>query len=335
MKITIIQEDVQQPDITEEELSEHWRQLYSIPEVDEIKIYKPDGYPDANTLHTYIQDADVVFGLWISKNVINKEFLSKHPNLKYISCLGHGFEEFDTEMVRKMGLTITNTIYGAQTIAEHSWALLMEICHNISYHSDHTKTTDWTIPKNIASYGLARKPLIELYGKTIGIIGLGSIGFNIAKIAASFGMHVLSYNRHKKLGRQYRFVEQVSIPELLERSDVISLNCPYTAESANMINQNTIEQMKDGVILINTARGGLINEQDLADALNTKKIYAAGLDVLATEPNISSSPLLKCDNAYITQHIAWLTRASRFRAIDMAIDNFEAYLQGEPKSVIS
>lgn len=337
MKAVVIQEQIMQPDITVEELSSRWKSLEKLSEIDTLQIYAPItyGYPDMETLHSYIDDTDILFGLWVSDQVINEAFLSRHPKLKYIATLGHGYGEFDVAMTRKRNITITNTIYGAQTIAEHSWALLMEICHNVSYHSNLTKSKDWNDQKVIDDYGFVKKPLLELYGQTFGIIGLGSIGFNIAKMAASFGMKVLSNNRNKKEGSQYDFIEQVSLEELLKRSDVISLNCPYSASSANMINKENITRMKDGVILINTARGGLIVEQDLADALKSGKIYAAGLDVLAKEPEIADSPLLHCPNTYITEHIAWLTRASRFRAIDMAIDNFKAYLSGKPISVIN
>ena len=290
MKIVVIQEEIIQTDITPKELTKRWKKLEQLPGIDEVVIEVPAHYPNIEQLHTYIGDADAVFGLWIGPDNMNEAFLSQHPNLKYVATLGHGWEKFDTEMTRKRGISISNTIYGSQ---------------------------------------------IELYDKTIGVIGLGAIGFAFAKMAQGFGMHVLAYSRHKKTGAEYDFIEQVSLDELLARSDFISLHTPHTTATEHMIDQDTIARMKDGVILINTARGALIDEQALADALATGKVLAAGLDVLTDEPPVCGSPLLTAPNTVITGHIAWLTRESRIRAIDMAIDNFRCYLEGHPVSIIN
>lgn len=334
MKIVVIQEAIIQPDLTAEELSSHWKKLETIPEVTELVIKYPKGYPSNEELHELIGDADGVIGVWISGSNINEEFLSQHPNLKYVASLGHGFGEFDVTMTRNKGMVLTNTIYGAQTIAEYAWALLMEVCHHVTLHSDIVKNTDWT-KTDADEFGHVSTPQIELYQKTCGIVGLGSIGFAFANMARGFGMKVISYSRHKKEGSQYDFIEQVSLDELLERSDVISLHAPFSASSANMIDKTAIDKMKDGVILINTARGGLIVEEDLLTALESGKIYGAGLDVLREEPPTGDNPLFHCNNASITAHIAWLTKESRLRACDMAIENFKNYLKGTPTSVIN
>lgn len=334
MKVVVIQEAIMQPDLTEEELSAHWKKIETIPQVDQLVIRYPKGYPSTQELHELIGDADAALGVWISSSCINEEFLAQHPNLKYIATLGHGWGEFDIEMTRRKGLTLTNTIYGAQTIAEYAWALLMEVCHHVALHSDTVKNTDWS-QKSMIEYSHAITPQIELYGKTCGIIGLGSIGYAFAKMAQGFGMKVIAYSRHKKTGSQYDFIEQTDLKTLLEQSDVISIHAPFSSSSANMINKDTISHMKDGVILINTARGGLIVEEDLYHALQSGKIYAAGLDVLREEPPQGDNPLFHCNNASITAHIAWLTKESRLRACEIAIDNFEAYLEGHPVSVIN
>lgn len=334
MKVVVIQEAVMQPDLTPEEITQHWLKLKELPEVTELVIETPEGYPSSDELDALVGDAEIVFGIWISKRTINKEFFDRHPKLKYIATLGHGFEEFDVAMTRERGITITNTIYGAQTIAEYAWALLMEVCHHVQKHSDYVKTTDWSVT-NPDDFGIVFTPQIELYGLTCGIIGLGSIGYAFAKMAQGFGMNVISYSRHKKEGEMYDFIEQVSLDELLSRSDVISIHAPFSASSADMINKDSIAKMKDGVILINTARGGLIVEEDLCAALESGKIYGAGLDVIRQEPPKGDIPLFHLNNATITGHIAWLTKASRLRACDMAIDNFKAYLEGHPTSVIS
>ena len=299
MKIVVIQEEIIQTDITPKELTKRWKKLEQLPGIDEVVIEVPAHYPNIEQLHTYIGDADAVFGLWIGPDNMNEAFLSQHPNLKYVATLGHGWEKFDTEMTRKRGISISNTIYGSQTIAEYAFALLMDVCHHIGTHDTRIKTIDWSVPENHNEFCKSITRQIELYDKTIGVIGLGAIGFAFA------------------------------------RSDFISLHTPHTPATERMINQDTLAKMKDGVILINTARGALIDEQVLADALASGKVLAAGLDVLTDEPPVCGSPLLTAPNTVITGHIAWLTRESRIRAIDMAIDNFRCYLEGHPVSIIN
>lgn len=282
MKIVVIQEEIIQTDITPKELTKRWKKLEQLPGIDEVVIEVPAHYPNIEQLHTYIGDADAVFGLWIGPDNMNEAFLSQHPNLKYVATLGHGWEKFDTEMTRKRGISISNTIYGSQTIAEYAFALLMDVCHHIGTHDTRIKTIDWSVPENHNEFCKSVTRQIELYDKTIGVIGLGAIGFAFAKMAQGFGMHVLAYSRHKKEGAAYDFIEQA-----------------------------------------------------LADALASGKVLAAGLDVLTDEPPVCGSPLLTAPNTVITGHIAWLTRESRIRAIDMAIDNFRCYLEGHPVSIIN
>ena len=266
---------------------------------------------------------------------MSEAFFKKHPKLKYIATLGHGYESFDYAMTRRYGVTVTNTVYGAQTIAEHAFALLMHTCHHIEVQDQRVRKIDWSDPGNAPEFCKAVVPQIELYGKTVGVVGLGAIGFAFAKMAAGFGMHVISYSRTVKRGEAYSFVEQVSsLGELLARADVISLHLPENGNT-HVINKETIARMKDGVILINTARGILIDEAALAEALKSGKVRAAALDVLTEEPPRHGTPLLTAPNCTITGHIAWLTRESRFRAIDMAIDNYRNYLNGTPTSVIN
>ena len=148
MKIVVIQEEIIQTDITPKELTERWKRLEQLPGIDEVVIEVPAHYPNIEQLHTYIGDADAVFGLWIGPDNMNEEFLSQHPNLKYVATLGHGWEKFDTEMTRKRGISISNTIYGSQTIAEYAFALLMDVCHHIGTHDTRIKTIDWSVPEN-------------------------------------------------------------------------------------------------------------------------------------------------------------------------------------------
>lgn len=340
MKVVVIQESVLMPNLSAQEVTAHWNKLKELPNV-ELEIKYPQGYSTPEVLHELVGDADVAFGIWISDQVINEEWLSHHPNLKYIATLGHGWREFDVEMTRRKGMTITNTIYGAQTIAEYGFALLMEVCHHVNLHSDLIKKTDWTLrdendrPVYGKNFDHVDTPQIELYGKTCGIFGLGAIGLAFAKMAAGFGMRVISYSRHKKVGAIYSFIEQVDFETLLKESDVISIHAPFTKDTADTFDKEAFAKMKDGVIIINTARGGLIVEEDLLEALNTGKVYGAGLDVLRDEPPKGDNPLFHTDKTTITGHIAWLTKESRLRAVDMAIENFKHYLNGIPTSVIN
>ena len=173
MKIVVIQEEIIQTDITPKELTERWKRLEQLPGIDEVVIEVPAHYPNIEQLHTYIGDADAVFGLWIGPDNMNEAFLSQHPNLKYVATLGHGWEKFDAEMTRKRGISISNTIYGSQTIAEYAFALLMDVCHHIGTHDTRIKTIDWSVPENHNEFCKSVTRQIELYDKTIGVIGLG------------------------------------------------------------------------------------------------------------------------------------------------------------------
>ena len=285
MKAVVIQESIIQPDITPKDLQEHWMALQQLPGVDEVKIYAPEHYPGVDELGRMTADAQALFGVWIGPDLLCPEFLDQHPNLRYVATLGHGWETFDTELTRRKGVTVTNTIYGAQTIAEYAFALLMEVCHHISVQDQRIRTIDWTVPGNQAEFCKAVVPQVELYQKTIGIVGLGEIGYALARMAHGFGMHVIGYSAHRKTGEKYAFIQQVdTLEELLRKSDVVSLHLPHTPATEHVLNARTIAMMRDGAILINTARGALIDEQALADALKARKLRAAAQDVLTEEP---------------------------------------------------
>lgn len=288
---------------------------------------------ESKNLDQAATDFDALIDLWIVDDMINETLLANHPKLKYVSTLSHGYGKIDMEACRSHGVTVTNTIYGDVTIAQYTMALLLDICHNVRANDYYYRHEKWT-PEYNGRRLLARTPQIELYEKTIGIIGLGNIGFCVAKMAAGFGMKVISYSRHKKEGEKYDFIEQVNLDELLERSDVISIHCPLTKDTKNMINAETIGKMKDGVILINTARGAIIDEPALVEALNCGKIYAAGLDVVVGEPLKEPCELMNCKNAVITEHIAWVPIDAIIRSIKMGCENFFNWREGHPTSVI-
>ena len=338
-EVVVFQGDPGTIDLTYEEIEAEWnKMLQTVPQIGKFRIIHQE--KKRYTFEDYssqIGNADAALGIWVHKGVINEKLFEAHPNLKYIATLGHGFEDFDVEMTRRRGVTITNTIYGDVTIAQYAMALLMNICYNVTVQSDYTKTGYWkekeTNPQ--ASYNQLFVPQIELYQKTMGIIGLGAIGLWTARMAKGFGMKVIANSRHKKTGPQYDGIEQVSMEEIFERSDVISIHCPHTKETENLLNREAVAKMKDGVIIINTARGIIIDEGALLEALESRKVYMAGLDVVANEPPQYQIPLMQSPYTFITSHIAWQPKAARLRAVDLAVKNFRSYLEGMPTSVIN
>jgi glycerate dehydrogenase len=321
-------------DITIDDMLGQWKALENIPGLEYI-IKRYEKFPTIEEFNALIdEDCDAVLGVWITKDFLSEAFFESHPRLKYLAGLAHGYEEIDFEMTRGYGVTITNTAYGSSTVAEYVFALLMDICHNIERQNRYVKEHKWWEP-GAPQYMYATEKQLELCNMTMGIIGLGKIGYCTAKIANGFGMKVVAYDKYPKSGSEYDFIEQVSLDELYSVSDVISIHSPLTKESYGMINKDSILKMKDGVIFINTARGSLVNEPDLVEALNSGKIYAAGLDVISEEPPKSDLPILRCSNAKITSHIAWLPKSSRLRQVSLAIDNYKSYLNGNPVSVIN
>lgn len=333
MKVLVIQGPSICPGVTSEELLCRWDQLKKIPGL-ELTIISNLVDRSFKGYDEILSDYDALIGIFITKDNFKNELFDRHPNLKYVATTSHGFEEFDVEYTKSKGVTVCNTIYGDVTISQYAMGLLLDICHNVEIHNQFAKV-GYFEEGNTTRFTTALTKQIELYEKTIGVIGLGSIGLWFAKMAAGFGAKIIAYDMFKKDGPEYDFIEQVSLDELLRRSDVISLHCPYTTQTANIINQEAIEKMKDGVILINTARGGLIDEEALIEGLNSRKVYAAGLDVLQVEPPVSQEGLIANPYAKVTGHIAWLTPESRLRSIDLACENFISYLNGSPKSVIN
>lgn len=228
----------------------------------------------------------------------------------------------DIEAARKRGIVVANVpTYGTTAVAQYVFALLLEICHHVGHHNEAVQKGRWTCGRDFCFWDY---PLIELTGKTFGIIGYGRIGRATANIARAFGMNVIAYDAFIKDDNI------LSLDEVLKHSDIISLHCPLTKESTGIINCKTISQMKNGVILINTSRGPLINEADLREALLSGKVQGAAVDVVSTEPIRSDNPLLGLESCLITPHIAWAPKESRQRLMDVAIDNVKAFLSGNP-----
>ena len=261
-----------------------------------------------------------------NKTVISKEVISACPNIKYIGMLATGFNVVDVEAAAAMNIPVCNIpTYGTTAVAQFVFAHLLNICHHIQSHSESVYNGDWSSNPDFCYWN---SPLIELAGKTMGIIGFGRIGQATAGIAQALGMNVLAYDAYPDKSLENDRVSFGELNEVLNNSDVISLHCPLLASTEGMINRNSISHMKDKVIIINTSRGPLIVEEDLAAALNSGKVMAAGLDVVSTEPIEDSNPLLKAKNCYITPHIAWAPLEARKRLMDIAIDNLKSFLSG-------
>lgn len=264
-----------------------------------------------------------------NKAPITREVLEACPNIKYVTVTATGYNIIDLDACRDHGVIASNVPgYSTASVSQHIFALLLEITNHVSDHSDAVSRGRW---QECPDYTFSVSKLSELDGKTMGFIGMGAIGSRAAKIAQALGMKAVCYHSRSHVDG----VDHLSLDELLAVSDIVSLCCPVTADNQNLINRDTIEKMKDGAILINTARGGLIDEEALAEALHSGKIYAAGLDVLKTEPPKNSSPLINAPNCYITPHIAWAPRETRARLLWETEENILAFLRGEKRNCVN
>lgn len=272
--------------------------------------------------------ADIIL---TNKVPLNAGTLSRLPLLKYIGVTATGYNIIDTEASKRQGIVVTNVpSYGTDSVAQMTFALLLELSMHVQRHSDAVMEGKWSRSPDFCFWD---HPLVELAGKTIGIIGMGNIGGRVADIATAFGMSVLGYRRTRSDQPHRRNFSWATIPELLERSDVISIHCPLLPETRGLINKETIALMKPTAFLLNTSRGPIIVEEDLAEALNTGRIAGAGIDVLSTEPPVKGSPLVGARNCIITPHISWATKEARSRLMAAALDNLAAYKSGHPVNV--
>ncbi len=290
------------------------------------------------TVHDYTAPEQIVAragrarAVLTNKTPLSASTLDLLPDLRYIGVLATGYNVVDVRAATAKGITVTNVpAYSTDSVAQHTFALLLELCQHVQLHADAVQRGEWTASRDFSFW---RTPLIELSGKTLGIIGLGRIGRQVARIAAGFGMQVLAYaTKRDKTPLQEGFA-WAEIAEIWPAADIISLHCPLLPETAGLINQATISQMKRSAILLNTSRGGLVVEQDLADALNCGRIAAAGLDVLSIEPPPATNPLLTAKNCLITPHIAWASQAARERLMAAAAANLSAWLADRPLNVV-
>lgn len=276
-----------------------------------------------------IGDAEAVI---VNKVPITRDTIEKCGNLRYIGVLATGYNIIDVRAAGEHGIVVTNIpSYGTTAVAQYVFALLLEICHHVGAHSRAVYEGAWEHSRDWCFWNY---PLIELAGKTMGIIGFGRIGRATSKIARALGMKVLAYDEKQYPGLEDDAMRYVPLDELLRDSDVISLHCPLFDSTRKIINADSIAKMKDGVIIINTSRGPLIDEAALADALNRGKVYAAAVDVVSTEPIQGDNPLLKAKNCFITPHIAWAPKESRERLMNIAAENMRAFIEGKPINTV-
>lgn len=295
----------------------------------DLTVYDRTPVNDEAEIIRRIGDAEMVY---TNKTPISRRVIDACPNMKFISMLATGYNVVDYAYAKEKGIPVTNVpTYGTASVSQFSIALLLEVCHHIGHHDASVHAGNWA---KCIDWCYWDYPLIELDGKTIGIIGFGRIGQSEGRIAKAMGMKVLAYDLYPNdSGRA--IADYVSLDELYAKADVISLHCNLTPENTCMINKDSIAKMKDGVILINNARGQLINEKDVAEALNSGKMGAAGLDVVYTEPIREDNPLLKAKNCIITPHISWAPKESRQRIMDCAVENAKAYIAGSPINVVN
>ena len=276
-----------------------------------------------------IGDADAIL---TNKTPISAETLAACPKVKYIGVLATGYNVVDTSAAKERGIPVCNIpTYGTAAVGQFAIAMLLEICHHVAHHSDAVHEGRWSSNVDWCFWDY---PLIELEGKTMGIIGFGRIGQRTGEIAKALGMRVLAFDAYQSdAGRA--IASYVDLDTLLRESDVISLHCPLFPETKGIVNKASIAKMKDGVILLNNSRGPLIVEQDLADALNSGKVFAAGLDVVSEEPIRENNPLLTAKNCIITPHISWAPKESRQRLMDAAVSNLAAWSTGKAQNVVN
>lgn len=296
-----------------------------IKELGDCTIY--DRTPPEKTVER-AKGAEAVF---TNKVVFNREVIQKLPGLKFIGVLATGYNVVDLDAATDAGIVVTNIpAYSTASVAQMVFSHILHIVQNVSKHAESVKNGDWA---NSIDFSYHITPQTELAGKTLGIIGFGQIGQAVAKIGLALGMKILFNNRSKK--ETNLDARQVDLDILLTESDFISINCPLTNENAGFINKAAIDNMKTSAILINTGRGPLINENDLAEALNNGRIAGAGLDVLSTEPPAPDNPLLSAKNCYITPHIAWATTEARERLMKIATENLKSFLAEKPQNKVN
>ena len=303
-----------------------WEELRKLGD---LTVYDRASLTDEAEAIARIGDAEVVL---TNKTPITRRVIDACPDMKYIAMLATGYNVVDVAYAREKNIPVSNVpVYGTRSVSQFAIALLLEVCHHIGHHDQTVHEGKW---ENCADWCYWDYPQMELAGKTYGLLGCGNIGVHTAEIARALGMRVITYDaRPTEAGR--KVAEYVDLDTLFAESDVLGLQMPLFPFNTGIINKENIAKMKDGVIIINNSRGQMVVEQDLADALNSGKVAAAGLDVVSTEPIHGDNPLLKAKNCIITPHMSWGAKESRQRIMDCTVENVKAYLAGSPINVVN
>lgn len=293
-------------------------------EFGEVKDY---GLLRYDEIANAIAEADIVV---CNKTLLNEDTLKSAKSLKYIGLFATGYNNIDIDYCSKHGITVCNAgSYSTNAVAQHTFALILEHFNNTANYNQYVQDGLWKRSKTFSPFVY---PLSELAGKTIGIVGFGNIGRAVAKIANAFEMNVIAYNRSEKSAENVKFV---SLEELIESSDIVTVHCPLNTQSENMFNKETFAKMKHGALFVNTARGGVMNENDLYEALNSGHLGGACIDTLKVEPMEQNCILMQAKNCIITPHIAWAPVETRFRLMDIVTSNIRNYLNGTPTNVVN
>lgn len=271
--------------------------------------------------------------IFTNKTLVSEETIRQLPTLKYIGVLATGYNIVAVEIAKEKGILVANVpSYGTTSVVQHTFALLLELCHRVQQHSDLVSKGNWSKSPDFCFW---ETPQVELFGKTIGIIGFGNIGQQVASVATAFGMNIIATSRTQRDQAHRKNFRWATVPELLKESDIVSIHCPLFPKTEGLINTKNLQLMKKSSFLINTSRGPIIIEKDLADALNNNLIAGAAVDVLSSEPPSMDNPLFKAKNCIITPHIAWATKEARSRLMNVAIENLSSFLKGNPVNIVN
>ena len=299
-----------------------WEEFRKLGDVTVYDRTSPEELPER------AKDADVIL---TNKVVLNADTLKALPGLKYVGVLATGYNVVDIDAAHRLGIVVTNIpAYSTESVAQMVFAHILNITQRVGHYAEENRNGRWTNNPDFCYWDF---PLTELAGKTIGIIGLGHTGMATARIALAFGMNVLAFTS-KDSAVLPAGIRKAPLDHIFSSADIVSLHCPLTESTKELVNAKRLATMKNSAILINTGRGPLVNEQDLADALNSGTICAAGVDVLSSEPPLAGNPLLTARNCFITPHIAWATKEARTRLNEIAATNLQAFLSGKPVNVV-
>lgn len=291
-----------------------------LAELGSLKVY------DRTSAGQVLERAKDAEAILTNKTVIDAASLRSLPKLKYVGVLATGYNVVDINVARELGIVVTNIpAYSTESVAQMVFAHILNITHRVGRYSDEAHSGVWS---RQADFSYTNSPLMELCGKKIGIVGFGNTGSATARIAVAFGMEVVAYTSKPQSALPAGVTKADSIDDIFRMSDIVSLHCPLNKETSEIANAAHLSLMKKSAILINTGRGGLVNEQDLADALRENRIKAAGLDVMVNEPPREDNPLLKLDNCFITPHIAWATYEARVRLMNQTVKNLKSFIEG-------